>query len=165
MGTVLDFELLSQCSMTWPCVVETCYGDTMLDFELLSQCSMVWPCNTRCGVQHMGTVLDIETVVSMFNTVPMCCRDVVSVLWVHHWILSNSLNVQWCGHVLWRCDLNNMGTVLDIEQQLNVQWCGHVLWRCDNTWVRCWILSCCLNVQHRGHVLSRCDKHGYGVGF
>ena len=22
MGTVLDFELLSQCSMVWPCVVE-----------------------------------------------------------------------------------------------------------------------------------------------
>ena len=29
MGTVLDFELLSQCSMVWPCVVEmwcSCYG-------------------------------------------------------------------------------------------------------------------------------------------
>ena len=46
MGTVLDFELLSQCSMTWPCVVEMCVRvmGTVLDFELLSQCSMVWPC-------------------------------------------------------------------------------------------------------------------------
>ena len=45
MGTPLDFELLSQCSMVWPCVVRCDVNmGTVLDFELLSQCSMVWPC-------------------------------------------------------------------------------------------------------------------------
>ena len=46
MGTVLDFELLSLCSMVWPCVVRCGVRvmGTVLDFELLSQCSMVWPC-------------------------------------------------------------------------------------------------------------------------
>ena len=41
MGTVLDFELLSQCSMVWPTM------GTVLDFELLSQCSMTWPCGVE----------------------------------------------------------------------------------------------------------------------
>ena len=46
MGTVLDFELLSLCSMVWPCLSRCGVRvmGTVLDFELLSQCSMVWPC-------------------------------------------------------------------------------------------------------------------------
>ena len=63
----------------------------------------------------------------MFNGVAMCCRDVVFVLWVRCWILSCCLNVQWCGHVLWRCDVNAMGTVLDFEL---LSLCSMV-WPCD----------------------------------
>ena len=73
----------------------------------------------------------------MFNGVAMCCQDVVLTCYgTRCWILSCCLNVQWCGHVLWRCDV---------------------------TWVRCWILSCCLNVQWCGHVLWRCDVRVMGT--
>ena len=51
----------------------------------------------------------------MFNDVAMCCGDVMLMLWVRCWILSCCLNVQWCGHVLWRCGVRVMGTVLDFE--------------------------------------------------
>ena len=51
----------------------------------------------------------------MFNDVAMCCGDVMFMLWECCWILSCCLNVQWCGHVLWRCDVHAMGTVLDFE--------------------------------------------------
>ena len=45
-GHVLDFELLSQNSMVWPCLwrCDVRVMGTPLDFEQQSQCSMVWPC-------------------------------------------------------------------------------------------------------------------------
>ena len=84
---------------------------TVLDFELLSQCSMVWPC-VVCDV-NMGTP----------------------------WILSCCLNVQWCGHVLWRCDVRVMGTVLDFE----------LLSQCSMVW------PCVVEMW--------CSCYGYTIGF
>ena len=78
--------------MLWRCDVNAM--GTVLDFELLSQCSMVWPC-------------------------------VVEMLWPRtSWILSCCLYVQWCGHVLSRCGVRVMGTVLDFEllSQCSMVW-------------------------------------------
>ena len=123
IGTVLDFELLSQCSMVWPCVVEMLWGPCWI----LSCCLNVQWCGHVCrDVRVMGTVLDFE-LLSQCSMVWPCCRDVVFNTWVRCWILSCCLNVQWCGHVLWRCDVNAMGTVLDFEllSQCSMTWpCG-----------------------------------------
>ena len=100
---------------------------------------MLW----RCDVNAMGTVLDFELLsqCSMFNGVAMCCGDVMFVLWVRCWILSCFLYVQWCGHVLWRCDVRVMGTVLDFE----------LLSLCSMVW------PCVVEMW--------CSCYGYGVGF
>ena len=60
----------------------------------------------------------------MFNGVAMCCGDVMFVLWVQCWILSCCLNVQWHGHVLWRCYVHVMGMLLDFEllSQCSMVW-------------------------------------------
>ena len=60
----------------------------------------------------------------MFHDVAMWCGDVMFVLWVRCWILSCCLYVQWCGHVLSRCGVRVMGTVLDFE----------LLSQCSMTW-------------------------------
>ena len=81
--------------------VPMCCGDmltmgTVLDFELLSQCSRG---HVRCDVRVMGRC----------------------------WILSCCLNVQHRGHVLSRCGVRVMGTVLDFELLSLCSTCGHVL--------------------------------------
>ena len=147
MGTKLDFELLSQCSMTPMCCRDVVW--LWVHHWILSCCLNVQWCGhvlSRCGIRVMGTVLDFE-LLSHFNGVAMCCRDVVFVLWVRCWILSCCLTCSMVWPCVVRCDVNAMGTVLDFDTVVSCSMnmcCGHL----DvNTWVHHWTLSCCLNVQ------------------
>ena len=78
---------------------------TPLDFELLSQCSMVWPCVVEMWCSCYGYVLDFETTVSMFNGVAMCCQ-----MWTTHGYMLNfeqQLKIQHRTHNTWTCDVDN----------------------------------------------------------
>ena len=47
----------------------------------------------------------------------MCCGDAHVPTWVPMLDFELLSHVQWCGHVLSRCGVRVMGTVLDFEQQ------------------------------------------------